>query len=712
MSEIRVPGESLVELANANGVATEYWDADGNHRVVSADTIVAVLGGLGIGAETQQQITQALIDTELGPWRHTLPACVVARQGRDSDIHVHVPHGFAVRAHVEFEAGGDVDLEQIDVWVEPRDVDGTLMGRATFKLPAGLPLGWHQVVAVTQESTATSPLAVVPDRMPAPNLATGRGWGVMEQLYSVRSKQSWGIGDARDMAETAAFFGDLGADFLLINPAHAAAPVPPMVPSPYLPVTRRFVNPIYIRPEDILEVGYLPGPQRALVEWAVESVRERNTSKDLIDRDAAWDAKSQALEVIFQAPRSRARQRQFERFREREGRGLEDFATWCALTEKFGGKKLPPELSNSASPFVARQRRELEERINYHAWLQWIVDQQLQAAQDAALDAGMGIGIMHDLAVGVHPEGSDTWSDPDAFARTIEVGAPPDMYNQQGQNWSQPPWRPNALAETAYEPLRAMCRTVLRHTGALRVDHILGFFRLWWIPKGKTADHGTYVRYDHEAMLGVLMLEAYRAGAILIGEDLGTVEDWVHEYLDSRGILGTSVFWFDKDEDGRPRPPENYRELVLATVVTHDMPPTAGYMAGEHIDLRESLGLLTRSAEELRAEFRVELDRTLGSLTAMGLIAPEATEREIVEALHRYLAKSPSLLVGVALVDAVGERRSQNQPGTDTEYPNWQVPLADGAQQPVLVEDFQSNARLLSLVAALRDELGPADRLA
>nr|NLD41564.1 4-alpha-glucanotransferase [Actinomycetales bacterium] len=407
-----------------------------------------------------------------------------------------------------------------------------------------------------------------------------------------------------------------------------------------------------------------------------------------------------------------SRARAFERFRAREGKGLEDFALWCALQEKYQGEDLPPEFSNATSPFVARQRRELADRIEYHAWLQWIVDEQLGAAQRAALDSGMGIGVMQDLAVGVHSEGSDIWSSPEVFALGIEVGAPPDMYNQQGQNWSQPPWRPDALARTAYEPLRAMCATVLRHAGALRVDHIIGLFRLWWIPKGKTADHGTYVRYDHEAMVGVLLLEAHRAGAVLIGEDLGTVEPWVREYLTSRGVLGTSVFWFEKDHGGYPLAPSDYRELVLATVTTHDLPPSAGYLAGEHVDLRHRLGLLTEPVEKVRAEARQERERTIGRMADFGLLGEDASEREIVEALHRYIVQTPSLLLGVALTDAVGERRAQNQPGTDQEYPNWKIPLADGSERIVLVEDLPSNARLLSLVAAVRSQLGDADRLA
>ena len=310
-----------------------------------------------------------------------------------------------------------------------------------------------------------------------------------------------------------------------------------------------------------------------------------------------------------------------------------------------------------------------------------------------------------DLAVGVHPTGADAWSLNLSLARGVSVGAPPDIYNQRGQDWSQPPWSPESLAASGYAPLRDMVRTVLRHAGALRVDHIIGLFRLWWIPEGMGASQGAYVRYDHEAMVGVLLLEAHRAGAVVIGEDLGTVEPWVREYLATRGVLGTSVLWFEKQGDGWPLEPQAYRRLALSTVNTHDLPPTAGYLAEEHVQLRERLGLLTEPLEVVRTEARIERDRMMARLRGHGLIGEAPTEREVVEALHRYVVRTPSVLVGVALVDGVGERRTQNQPGTDKEYPNWRIPLGDGSGEVVLMDDLPANVRLGSLLAAVRDEM-------
>jgi 4-alpha-glucanotransferase len=316
----------------------------------------------------------------------------------------------------------------------------------------------------------------------------------------------------------------------------------------------------------------------------------------------------------------------------------------------------------------------------------------------------MRMGVFKDLAVGSSPDGADAWADAAVLARGVSVGAPPDMYNQQGQNWSQPPWHPRALAKVGYAPYREMLRTVLRHCGGLRVDHVLGLFRLWWIPGGARASAGAYVTYDHEALIGILCLEAHRAGVAVVGEDLGTFEPWIRDYLAERGILGTSVLLFERDAAGVPVEPEAYRTAALATVTTHDLPPTAGYLAGEHVDLRERLGLLTEDATILRGRARAERESLVEALSRRGLTTFDPSERELVEGLHRYLKDTPSALVGVSLADAVGERRAQNQPGTDSEYPNWRVPLADSAGTVVLLEDLFSNARLRSLVTVMNEE--------
>ncbi|MEV7972914.1 4-alpha-glucanotransferase [Cellulomonas sp. NPDC089187] len=675
----------------------------GGRGQASPDTLVAVLAALGVDARTPERIDLALREAEDAPWRDVLPPVVVHRQGRQDELAVHVDHGDPVRVWIELEAGGVVELGQLDRWVPPRVVDGREIGRATFQIPEALALGWHRLHAETPGGRVRSPLVVVPDRLdlPAP-VAQHPRWGLMVQLYSVRSRESWGVGDLRDLADLAWLTAADGADFLLINPLHAAEPAPPLTPSPYLPTSRRFSNPLYLRVEDIHEAGYLSAADRALIEWAAEPALALDGDDGPIDRDAAWAAKREALEVLFAVPRTPARDAAFAEFRQREGRGLADFALWCALVERHGPGPWPEDLSGPIAPGALRARTELADRVEFYAWLQWLADQQLADAQRAAREAGMAVGVMHDLAVGVHPGGADAWALGGVLAGAASVGAPPDMYNQQGQDWSQPPWHPGELARAGYQPYRDLLRTVFRHAGAVRIDHIMGLFRLWWIPRGQAPGTGTYVRYDPEAMIGILLLEAQRAGAMVIGEDLGVVEPGVRELLAERGVLGTSVLWFEKDEQGRPLRPEDYRRLALSTVTTHDLPPTAGYLAEEHVALRERLGLLTEPVPVVRAQAQAEREAMLAALRGQGLIAADPTEREVVEALHRYVLRTPSVLVGVSLADAVGERRAQNQPGTDTEYPNWKVPLADGAGTLVTVGELVRHPRYRSLVQALR----------
>ncbi len=707
-AEPRPLPEPLARLAGAHGVATWYGGWRGGRVEVSEQTVVTVLGALGVDASTPEAVEAALAEAEERPWRRTLPPVVVVTGDQRRSLPVHVPHGAAVTVRVVLEGGGERVLAQEDRWVEPRVVDGAEVGEATFVVPAGLPLGWHELRAdVDGAGRTTAPLVVTPARLGLPAaLRRGRQrWGFMSQLYSVRSERSWGLGDLADLAELLDWSGrELGADFLLVNPLAAAEPVGRMSPSPYLPSSRRFVNPIYLRVEDVRETAYLSAEQRARVDALAAEQRATNADPDALERDPVWAAKREALELVHAVPRTGSRQAAFDAFRRREGRGLADFALWCALAEHFGADgPWPDAVQDPDHPETQALRERLAPRTDFYAWLQWLADEQLAAAQAAARRAGMALGVVHDLAVGVHPEGADSWALRGVLASGVSVGAPPDDFNQQGQDWSQPPWRPDALAEAAYHPFRDLVRTILRHAGGLRVDHIIGLFRLWWVPQGQLPSAGTYVHYDHDALIGILALEAHRAGAVVIGEDLGVVEPWVRVYLRERGVLGTSVLWFEKDSEQRPILPEAWRELCLATVTTHDLPPTAGYLAHEHVELRERLGLLTQPVATEREQDADAQATVLARLRELGLLAEDAGEQQVVEALHRYLLRTPSRLVGVSLADAVGERRTQNQPGTSDEYPNWRVPLADGEGRAVLVEDLREQPRVLALAEVFAD---------
>ncbi|WP_204080444.1 4-alpha-glucanotransferase [Mycobacterium riyadhense] len=705
---------SLVELARRFGIATAYEDWMGRQVVVPETTLVAVLAALDVPAETEQQRNAALTAQLRSYWARSLPPAIVARAGAQTRFWVHVTHGAPAEVWLRLEDGTMRDgVVQVDNFTPPFGLDGRWVGEASFVLPADLPLGYHRVHLRSSDYQTSTALIVTPDWLGLPEkLATRRAWGLAIQLYSVRSRQSWGIGDLTDLADLALWSAARhGADYLLVNPLHAAAPLAPMEPSPYLPTSRRFVNPIYLRVEAIPEAVDLP--KRGRLRRLREDVQRLTDQVDAIDRDAAWAAKRAVLKLIHRVPRSAGRELAYAAFRAREGRALDDFATWCALAEKHGGDwhRWPKSLQHPDASGVAKFVLKNKEAIDFHRWLQWQLDEQLATAQSQAKLAGMSLGIMHDLAVGVHPNGADAWALQDVLALGVAAGAPPDEFNQLGQDWSQPPWRPDRLEEQEYRPFRALIQALLRHAGGVRIDHIIGLFRLWWIPHGAPPTAGTYVRYDHEAMIGIVALEAHRAVAVIVGEDLGTVEPWVRDYLLLRGLLGTSILWFEQDREGNggPLPAERWRDYCLSSVTTHDLPPTAGYLAGDHVRLRESLGLLTRPVEAELESARAEREAWLAELRRVGLLEDgEDDPEQTVLALYRYLGRTPSRLLGVALTDAVGDRRTQNQPGTTDEYPNWRIPLTGPDGRQMLLEDIFTDRRAANLAEAVRAQTSPA----
>ena len=698
----------LHDLAEAYGIATEFWDWKGRLTPVSRETVVAVLAALDVDASSPEAIEAAADELRLKPWRSALPPCVVVTQGSGVHVSVHVDHGQWARLAIRLEDGGEAPCEQGEDWSQPRWVGERLVGQATFWVPDDLPVGYHRLRLESEGWSAESTLIVTPHFLGLPAAMGGRrAWGYATQLYSVRSTESWGMGDLADLADLAVWSATQQfAQYVLVNPLHAAEPMPPLEPSPYLPSSRRYVNPLYIRPELIAEYALLDERGRRQIQSLKARLLKDLDGVDRIERNPIWEAKVAALRIVFDAGRSPARQMSLDDFVRREGRGLTQFATWCALVQELGmnWRQWPKEFQRPASPAVSAFAAEHAATVDFFVWLQWIADNQLSSAQLAAKDAGMRVGVVNDLAVGVSKESAEAWVLGDAFAQGVEVGAPPDHYNQLGQSWGQAPWRPDRLAELSFAPFRTMVAGILRHSGGIRVDHIMGLFRLWWIPAGASPREGTYVRYPYEAMVGIVVLEAQRAGALVVGEDLGTVEPWVRDYLRDRGILGTSVAWFESGEDGWPLPPERYREYCMASVTTHDMPPTAGYLAKDHLALQRYLGLLTEDVDTEMATFDGQMDRWRGLLRDRGLLHDDEGDDEVeamVLALHRYVLQSPAKVVNAALVDAVGDRRTQNQPGTVDEYPNWRVPLAGPDGRPMLLEDVFASQRAQRLASVM-----------
>jgi 4-alpha-glucanotransferase len=608
----------LVALAEAHGVATRYENWQRRETEVAAESVIGVLGMLGVDARTPAAVRAALAAARDRDSTDRLPATIVLRTGT----------GRALPAPAEIT-----------------QEDGQV--RAVDRLPADLPLGWHRLRCRDQEVT----LVVVPSELPEPPDT----WGWMLQLYTLHSAGSWGMGDLGDLRDFVA--GSAGAGLVVLNPLHAITPVRPVPASPYSPSSRRFANLLYLRVADTAEYRRADPALRE----RVDALRPETKPDGLIDYDDVFAAKLAALELLWPLAEPVDLDRD---------PGLTDFARFCVLAEEHGAdwRRWPERVSRPDSPAV----RELGgDRVAFHVWIQDLLEEQFDAAGDAA--RAMPVGIVHDLAVAVDPGGADGWLLQDVLAMEARTGAPPDAFNQLGQEWGSVAWRPDRLAETGYAAYRDMLRRIFRHARGLRVDHVAGLWRLWWVPAGLGPANGTYVHYDPEAMLGILALEAYRANAVVIGEDLGTVMPVVTEGLQRTNMLGSAVLWFTRDDEGGYRPSAGYPRNALASISTHDLPTAAGFLAGEQVEVRAELGQLAGPVEQERASWREDRDLLLDRLRAEGLL--DGGDEDVVVAMHEFLARTPCRLVTASLHDVLLERRQPNLPGTFDEYPNWRIPL-------------------------------------
>jgi 4-alpha-glucanotransferase len=643
--------DPLRRAAEARGVATRFTDATGGEHRVGDDTLRAVLAALG---EEQPP-------PDGGGW----PPVVVARVGR---THAWRPP-VGSRAGVVLESGEERPLPE--------------------SLPGDLPPGRHRV----EGRGGSTALVVAPGRchLPPALAAGGRAWGWAVQLYALRSRASWGIGDLADLAGLLAASAPLGAGFALVNPLHAASPAEP---SPYNPSSRVFRNPLYLRVDAVPELAALAPSERALVEELARRGR-RLQDRDHIDRPAAARLKDRALRLAFAAlPRLGARHAGLAAHRAATP-GLDDYATFCALQHVHGEdwRAWPAAYRRPGGAEVARFRATHRDEVAYHAWLQWLLDEQLAAV---AVPAG-GLGLLNDLAVGFAPDGFDAWWLQDELAPGITVGAPPDPLGPHGQDWGVPPFVPARLAAGAYEPFARTIRAGMAHAGGVRIDHVMGLFRLFWVPDGAEPADGTYVAYPADDLLGVLALESARAQALVVGEDLGTVATGVRERLAAEGVLSYRLAWFERAADGRRRRAADYPRLALAAATTHDLPTVAGFLDGSDLAELRDIGVVAGDRFEqtaaAQAREREDLCRLLRDEDLL-----EAGERDAgatVAALHAFLAGTPAMLVAATLEDALQVRRRPNVPGTTTERPNWSLPL------PVPLEELAGDPRLRQLAAVL-----------
>jgi 4-alpha-glucanotransferase len=625
------------------GVEPGYWDVGGHWWDVPETTRRAVMEAMGAGAAG----TSGTSGTEPPGRPLDAPLFTAAQTG---------PWPFLPSGTLALENGGTIELP------------------ANGPRPEELPLGYHRFEPAeprTDGSPDGSPriVAVCPARCPQP--PPGRTWGWSAQLYATRSSDSWGIGDFADLRSLVDWAGGNGAGFVLLNPLNAPAPGPVPEPSPYFPSSRCFLNPLYIRVEEVPGAGDLAGTA-TLAAKAKALNAER-----LIDRPRVWVLKSEALEALFARFEGSGGDEGFEQFTRERGKVLDGYTSFCSLAERFGlpWQDWPAEYRHPDDPAVARlaASQDGRSRKRYHAWLQWLCEAQLAKALE-------GGHLLCDLAVGVDGGGADAWFWQGSFALDMRVGAPPDDFNTKGQNWGLPPLDPWKLRAAAYEPFIETLRAVLRPAAGLRVDHVMGLFRLFWVPLGAEASEGTYVRYPWHDMVALLRLEATRAGAYIVGEDLGTVEDHVRDVLSDSGVLSYRLFWFED------RPPSEWSYQALGAVTTHDLPTIAGVWTGCDIAAQRTAGLAVN--EQSCGELRRRLSEWTGSDDSRPL-------PEVIEATYAALGQAPCALVAAVLDDATSVEERPNMPGTIDEWPNWCLAL------PVPLEQVQRSELAAAIARSL-----------
>jgi (1->4)-alpha-D-glucan 1-alpha-D-glucosylmutase len=672
LAELRLRGSAL-------GIHPNYSDAFGNAHETSETALRAILQAMQM--ETPVEGEQALF-----------PPSVVAYE---DDVTI------ALATNPHFRPIGQ--LQWSLTLEDGSEHNGGAQVEGEINLPGPLPVGYHRLTVSwggSAPQTCAATLLVAPRRCFQPDaLRDGqRRWGISLQLYALRSARNWGIGDFSDLLTLACGAARLGAACIGLNPLHALFESMPEDVSPYSPNSRLFLNTLYIDPEAIPEFA-----DSAVARQAV-SADEFQARLAAARRGARVDYSSVAAckhlifrvlykgfrEVLRTAPTS-DRVRVFRAFQEKRGKTLRDFAVFQLLRiqEDFDPLSCPSPDSPTITALVDAHLPDVE----YHEYLQWEADRQLAAAQAAAVDAGMSIGLYCDLAVGTNGWGAEAWAQRDFIVQGVSVGAPPDMMNSKGQNWGLPPYNPVRLRDTGYAPLRALLAANMRRGGALRIDHILGFMRLFWIPAGLDAREGTYVNYPWAELLAVMAIESNRHRCMVIGEDLGTVPAGFSDALLSGGILGTRVFYFERAGAGF-RPFSDYPVETLVTVATHDLPTFAAYWKGEDIALRDRLGLYNSANDHDWAIGERNTERAhVGHLLG---VAADADAQAPTLAMYRALGDVPSKLVMVQLEDIAGQIDQVNLPGTWMEYPNWRSRNPTDVAEVLASDTAESIARALA----------------
>ncbi|MCS7315804.1 MAG: 4-alpha-glucanotransferase [Bryobacterales bacterium] len=701
------PDELLERAAALWGILPEYEDVRGVRHRASRRTRIAILKALGVPADDSQALGKAIENRLLEQWQKLLPETLVVLEGSEL---------FSLRvADHEREGKLRIVVRREDGWRQQREVALTdlpetaraeVAGRTFVELaaplPPDLPLGYHElsvsVRAGRRRRAARARLMVCPQRVYEPARLDGgrRAAGLAISLYALRSARNWGCGDFTDLQALIDWLADeTGVSFVGLNPMHAIANRQPYNTSPYLPSSVYYRNPLYLDVERLEDFQKSPRAQRWFRRPEVQREIHELRAAELVEYERVWALKLHALKRAFawflrsEWRRDSSSARQFRAWCQREGDLLERFAVYCALEEWIRTRHpgvwvwpdWPVQYRDPQSPAVREFRKKHWRSVLFHCWLQWQTDRQLAAAHEHALRRGLALGLYHDLALATDRCGADFWAYRSLFVSGCRVGAPPDDFSPNGQDWSFPPVDPDRLRRDGYRFFLEAIRKNCTHGGALRLDHVMRLFRLYWIPEGHTAVEGAYLRQPHEELLPILALESVRNRVVIIGEDLGTVSPEIRSELARWGLLGYRVPYFEKHPDGRFRRPDQYPEQSLVCSTTHDLPTLAGFWLCRDIEARRRAGLVDEeTACRQLAERQADKQRLLELLHELGLLPawfPRRAELapewggELHNAMVGLVSISASRLMVLTMEDLFKETDQQNLPASTWQYPNW-----------------------------------------
>ncbi|MGI9436011.1 MAG: 4-alpha-glucanotransferase [Geminicoccaceae bacterium] len=708
----------LDRLADHYGIEPGYTDIWQQEHRIGADTKRALLAAMGVAADSDVEVEASLATADEEAFEPAAPDVVVRREGEQIDLPVAFDTTRSVRLSwsIVSEAGevfnGDAKTDDLQVTDRNKGL-GRQRVRLTLPLADRLPPGYHHcTVSLGSDAMSETEIVITPKRAFWPDCLDQEGGlvGVTAPLYGLRSARNAGIGDFADLATLGETLAPLGASFVGINPVHALFPSQPTRISPYAPSSRSFLNVLMIALDQVPELAISPEAQAILSRSDIESSLNALRGGDLVDYPAVARLKLTVLEALFETfralPKTSNRQRNFRAFVEAGGERLVRHIRFEALSEHFVRKDgtltdwhdWPAAYQTPVTAAVQTFAGEYEDRVSFYGYLQWLAATQLEQAQKKATAAGGAIGLYLDLAVGVAADGAEAWSDQEVVVDAVRIGAPPDDFNPKGQNWGLLPLSPTAMQARRYRPFVDLLRQSMRHAGALRIDHVLGLARSFWLPANREVP-GAYIRYPMHDLLGLVALESQRQRCLVIGEDLGTVPNSLRSALTDQGLLGCSLLYFERDEQGKCRPAPSYPKARIASISTHDLPTLKGFWEGRDIDWRGRLGLYADADQQrLDREEREKLKAELLTLVdAEGLLPqgfdpaqpPASLTWPLVEVFHGFISRTQAALKVIQLEDALSAIEQANLPGTIDEHPNWRrkitVPLEELAREHGLV---------------------------